>query len=242
MPKQPDLTRERWSERVVRAARQAGSAGVRAAKLGTAAQRRSPAFAPTLDALLADGTLLEQRKGKSSLYFHRDTPPPTPAEIYAAETLAKLQPVPEALWLESVLTGKGTAAPERRAILQNLASAGRLTRLEVHTSARKSGPAYTLAPSPHPPPAPPSPTPAWPEIESVARALARDRFDAAPSFEDVARHLDTTPLVIQTAVLQAVTTGAPIQLVPGESREATDPATAALVWDDRRFYRFTFPS
>ncbi len=242
MPKSPALTPDQWSKKILTTTREAGRTGLPATKLGTAAQRKSPAFQATLDALLANGDLIAATKGKTTRYHHRDAPPPTPAELFTAAALAKINP--GTLWTETALTGGGAAAPDRRATLRALANAGRLTRATVHTSARKSVPAYGVAPTSHQSeirnPKFEIPPPPWSTIEASARAAAAARVDGAPSFEEVARRAATTPLVVQTAVLQALSLGTRLQLVAGDPREVSDPATAALHYDDRKFYRFRF--
>jgi DNA-binding IscR family transcriptional regulator len=185
--------------------------------------------------------------GKKSVTYYRPEfapkPKPTPREIAAQELTARI--TSGVAWVDSVLAGSGKSklALERRALLDEWVRQGKLIRFEIVVGKGKVAVAYRL---------PERGTvrqenveevaavPEWSIMERTAREMARRSVDGTVSFEELADALQTTPLVVKTAVSQQMAREGPVRLVRGEARDVRHPATAGLEFRGETFYRFEF--
>jgi hypothetical protein len=140
---------------------------------------------------------------------------------------------PGVAWLAEALTGKGKDAVIKGDWLEQMARERKLARINVVTSGKTKKPAFMAGVAD-------SALPDWPRIEQAARAAAATRVDRTVGFEELAKRLGVTPLVVKTAVTQRMELRGGIQLVRGEPREVDDPATAGLESGGHVYYRFLF--
>jgi len=222
-----------------------GGEGLKAKLLSEHRNLAPETFERALEHMERSGELVAVAGKSSTVYFGREfAPPPKPtARELAAQQMDKLIESGEA-WTEMVLTGtgKGKPAQNKRAVLEEWVREGRLIRFEIALGKDKKAAAYRLPDrrAVSSPAEDAEGSPDWPEMERMARELARRSVDGTASFEEVAEALHTTPLAVKTAVMQQIAIEGPVQLVRGEARDVRHPATAGLEFRGTVYYRFGF--
>lgn len=215
-------------------ARRKGATGVsltaaREPKLRVAAE----AYQRAIEQSIAEGELIERRKGRTRKLYLPPFAPPSEEELAARKLRDQLGS--GEIWLEKALaSGQSAAAKLRRRLLGEMVASGELREVRVAVTANRREAGFVKGETAS------DGGPDWPAIETAARELARERFDGSVGIEELADRLGVSAVVVKTALSQQLAMQGPIELIVGEARAVRDPENAGLFRHGVRHFRFRF--